>query len=158
MAPRGLGPRGRDAVNRYTPTPDNEAGIPEYGGGAYNPVGIRALIGSGADFGPYVLDQASAYYQGPTKSTRVKAHQFVPMDPDIWEKAEQGPLSKQFDSSIRGYIYVKFIKKGNVWKYGPCTLADYRTFRESASKGRSVTYLEVFGHGPSPDGILEDLF
>lgn len=153
----GLGPQATGATSRYVPTQDNESGIPS-SSGQYNPVGIRALIGTGADFGPYILTEAADYYQGPGRSTRVKAHQFVPLDPDVAEKVMNGEtLSGQFDASIRGHIYVKFWRmgpKGDEWKYGPCTLHDYRSFRESASKGRSVRMLEGFGHGPSPDGVL----
>lgn len=153
----GLGPRAVGANSRYRSTEDNQSGIPS-STGQYNPIGLRALIGTGSDFGPYILTQASDYYQGPSKSTRVKAHQFVPLDPDIVEKINNNEyLSGQFDASIRGHIYVKFWKsgsKGDEWKYGPCSLSDYRAFRESASKGRSIKMLEAFPHAASTDGVL----
>ena len=101
------------------------------------------------DFGPYYVDHADVYYQGPNRSTRVQAHQFVPLS-DLDEEGEEGEnvLGKQFMYwNIRGYIYVRFWKKNTLWRYGPCTLQDYRIFRESSSKGRHVRSLEGFGHG-----------
>lgn len=155
----GLGPRSVGVNSRYRSTEDNKSGIPS-STGQYNPIGLRALIGTGADFGPYLLDEASDYYQGPSKSTRVKAHQFVPllaMDELSEDDEFKRTLSQQFDASIRGYIYVKFWKRGDIYKYGPCTLGDYRAFRESASKGRSVRMLENFTYSRSADGILEEV-
>lgn len=112
-----------------------------------SPSGLNILFASGSDFDPYEVSQASEYYQGPTASTRVAAHQFIP---DTMGSDAQ---------TTRGYIYVRFqrpvrspssitgqVSPQGYWKYGPCTLADYRTFRESYSKGRSVQALEAFGH------------
>lgn len=166
----GLGPQGKSAIDRYVNIPDSSPGIPRYTTPddklSTTKIGNRALFASGSDFDIYLLDLAPTYFQGPSRSTRVKAHQFIPLDSSIKDALESGDeneirsLSKQFDASIRGHIYVKFWKngpKGDEWKYGPCTLHDYRTFRESASKGRSVVGLEGFGHGPSPDNIFSGI-
>lgn len=106
--------------------------------------GLNGLIPSGDDFGPYFVGKADVYFQGPTDSTRVKAHQFIPdFPPEEWRTK----YGLQFAWDIPGYIYVVFHKYDTLWRYGPCTLRDYRIFRESASKGRSVRALEAFGHG-----------
>lgn len=104
------------------------------------------------DFGPYFVDKAEEYYQGPFRSTRVSAHQFVPLDPSVLE-GDTDVLGKQFRYwTIRGHIYVRWHKKGNLTKYGPCTLQDYRTFREYYSKGRYVRFLESFGYTAASEG------
>lgn len=170
---RGLGPSN---WNRYSDIPDltPTAGrvpsteLDETRGG------IRSLIPSyepdynnpsadtsswkfnNADWGPYVLQRAGQYYQGPRRSTRVQAHQFIAIDPQEEDDAQNGTLGAQFYWNIRGYIYVRFWKsgtKGNLWRYGPCTLQDYRVFRESSSKGRSVVGLEALGHGATTEAV-----
>jgi hypothetical protein len=112
-----------------------------------SPSGLNVLFASGSDFAPYEVSEASEYYQGPTASTRVSAHQFIP---DTMGSDAQ---------TTRGYIYVRFqrpvkgpasttalVSPQGYWKYGPCSLSDDRTFRESYSKGRAVQALEAFGH------------
>lgn len=122
----------------------------------YGATGRRSLFPGGTDFGPYFLDQADTYYQGPNRSTRVKAHQFVPDDPDLINRVNQaiesGTLSQsQFadDIYIMGRIYVRFLKRNSLWVYGTAVLiplSEYRSFRNSVSKGKSVRYLEQYGH------------
>lgn len=136
----------RPAQGRELPSDENP----------YGATGRRSLLLGIPDFEPYILDTAQEYYQGPNRSTRVSAHQFVPDDPDIISKiseaTESGTLSqRQFmDFNITGLIYVRFIKNNSLWRYGiytPIPLAEYRNFRNSVSKGRSVRYLEQYGHG-----------
>lgn len=162
---RGLGPAGRRIFDqdegdlygsRRLPTEENP----------YGATGAYTLFPAATDFGPYTLDEADSYYQGPTRSTRVRAHQFVPDDPNIIQQisqaVESGTLSqRQFsDFNIMGQIYVRFIKNNTLWRYGvytPIPLAEYRNFRNSVSKGKSVRYLEQYGHGEAvsvPDGVL----
>lgn len=125
-----------------------------------NPSRGTAMAGSlaanyAADFGPYYVSRANEYYQGPARSTRVKAHQFVPSDKRVQELIEAGSdwyLSNQLYWAIPGFIYVRFHKYGTLWKYGPCTLQDYRFFREYYSKGRYVRDLERYGHGRANEG------
>lgn len=114
--------------------------------------GLRApkYVPDPEDFGPYFLEESDVYYQGPHRSTRVRAHQFVPLDPNALDS--EGVLGSQFEYwKLRGYIYVRWWKKGNITKYGPCTLMDYRTFRENYSKGRYVRFLENFGYTAGSD-------
>jgi hypothetical protein len=107
-------------------------------------IGLNRLIPSGNDFGPYTVEEADVYFQGPSRSTRVQAHQFIPdIDPTEW----RSKYGLQFSWDIPGTIYVRFWKNNTLWKYGPCTLREYQTFRDSASKGRSVRALEAFPHG-----------
>lgn len=119
--------------------------------------GLRSVIPSGDDFGPYFVSQAAQYYQGPTASTRVAAHMFIPLQDNWMRRLEMGLDDA---NTLRGNIYVRFQRRtkespeddvsgkpGNLWKYGPCSLSDYRRFREAASKGRAVNSLQAFGHG-----------
>lgn len=155
---RGLGPAGRGGFGKYLDDEDLPAG----GGDLptesrpYGRTGLRALIPSGDDFGPYFVDQADQYYMGPSRSTRVRAHQFIPDDPDFMSKLNEAVKSgtlntSQFlDFNIVGQIYVRFIKYNTLWRYGTYTsipLSEYRNFRNSVSKGKSVRYLEQYGHG-----------
>jgi len=165
---RGLGRRFDDItrdLEEFYGEPASGQELPT-GNNPYGATGRRALFPGGTDFGPYVLDEADTYYQGPSRSTRVRAHQFVPDDPQIIERIgnaiESGTLSSaQFaDFNITGMIYVRFIKNNTLWRYGvytPITLSEYRNFRNSVSKGKSVRYLEQYGHGEAvtvPSGVL----
>jgi hypothetical protein len=128
--------------------------------------GALGLFPGGTDFGPYYIDplpdDPMYYYRGPNFSTRIKAHQFVPDDLDIVNKVaeatESGTLNRtqMYDFNIVGTIYVRFIKNNSLWRYGvytPIPLSEYRNFRNSASKGKSVKYLEQYGHGAASEGI-----
>jgi hypothetical protein len=99
------------------------------------------------DLDPYFVAEASEYYKGPDLSTRVKAHQFIPIGIDKEEL-----LSDQFmPQLVRGYVYVRFHKYDTLWRYGPMSLSDYRSFKNSGSKGQYVRQMEVYGHGRAPD-------
>jgi hypothetical protein len=152
-----------DATAARAPLNEQDITYSVSGGRFQGTGGLNALFPSGgdggADFGPYTVSQAAQYYQGPTNSTRVAKHQFIPLDPD-WES--------KFNMSahtLRGNIYVRFWRKtgdpgapeGDLWRYGPCSLSDYRTFRESSSKGRAVRSLEAFGHGSANNVIVNGL-
>lgn len=165
--PRGLGPAGSNALGRYLNNDDDPASGRDLPTDSqpYGRTGLRSLIPAGPDFGPFYLEQADQYYMGPGRSTRVKAHQFMPDDVFFMEKLEQAAESgmlnqNQFlDFNITGKIYVRFIKNNSLWYYGtyvPISLAEYRNFRNSVSKGKSVRYLEQYGHGPvevTPSGL-----
>jgi hypothetical protein len=157
---RGLGRRFDDIsreIDEFYSEPASGLNIPS-SGRPYGSTGRRALFPAGTDFGPYTVaelpDDPQYYYRGPGSSTRIKAHQFIPNDPDILRKideAEQsGTLSNaQFaDFNIMGKIYVRFIKKNTLVAYGTkvaIPLIEYRNFRNSTSKGKSVKYLEQYG-------------
>jgi hypothetical protein len=157
---RGLGRRFDDIsreIDEYYSGSATGLDVPG-SGRPYGSTGRRALFPGGTDFGPYMVDpypdDPMYYYRGPNFSTRIKAHQFIPNDPDILRKideAEQsGTLSNaQFaDFNIMGKIYVRFIKKNTLVAYGTkvaIPLIEYRNFRNSTSKGKSVKYLEQYG-------------
>lgn len=163
---RGLG-RSLSDILADSGEPEVRSGADvQYGPGQQMLGGLNALFPSGgsrdpneqegylgrtldADFGPYNVDLADEYFQGPTRSTRVAAHQFVPVDKD-WQR--RGGYDA---NTLRGHIYVRFQRRtgdksgtqpGDLWKYGECSLSDYRSFRETYSKGRAVRNLEAYGH------------
>lgn len=104
-------------------------------------VGLNELFPTGDDFGPYAVGKADTYFQGPGNSTRVKGHIFVPeIPPEEYVQL----YGRQFAWDMPGIIYVLFHKRNDIYQYGPCSLRDYRIFRESASKGRSIRALESF--------------
>lgn len=166
---RGLGRSLSDILAETEDTPARSGGSLRYEPGRQMMGGLGSLIPSGggeterdgrreldADFGPYQVDLADQYFQGPTRSTRVAAHQFVPLNPD-WEQ-ESGLDA----NTMRGHIYVRFQRKtgdtsgtqpGDLWRYGECSLTDYRSFRETFSKGRAVRTLEAYGHGRATDSV-----
>lgn len=128
----------------------------EYGKGQPAPTtskplgGLRSLFPSGDDFGPTCVGMANDYYQGPLISTRVAGHQFIPTESAQldWMNSPVGSGpdgSGQFFDAMQGHIYVLWQSDGKVTRYGPCSLSDYRAFRESNSKGRSVRWLQSLG-------------
>jgi hypothetical protein len=154
---RGLGRSLSDILAGSAEPESRSAADVQYGPGKQMLGGLNALIPSGgnpdADFGPYNVDLAPEYFQGPTRSTRVAGHQFVPVDDD-WRNGAYDA------NTLRGHIYVRFQRKtgdssgtqpGDLWKYGECSLSDYRSFRETYSKGRAIRTLEAYGHGRAFD-------
>jgi len=130
------------------------------------PGGLRSLFPSRdaswedttGDLDPYFVGPASEYYQGPALSTRVRAHQFIPTESQQNSWIMDNPVhGAQVMPIIEGYIYVRWRNNGKLTRYGPCTLSDYRSFRESHSKGRSVRWLESFpfqNNWPDEQGLL----
>lgn len=139
--------------------------------------GMNELIPSGDDFGVYWVQPVDQYYMGPTKSSCVVAHVFVPVatkdeiteDMGIGDSVDEGLsiLSKQFSRiaktdrskggssyNILGYVYVMFRNRAGVtsgvYKYGPMPLDIYRNYREYSSKGKGIRQiLEPFGYTKS---------
>lgn len=158
--PRGLNPnrRGFFDQDQYE-GPASESDLPT-GRSTFGRGGVGALFGSGQDFEIYVVEDADQYYLGPSKSTRVRAHMFVP-NVDITDPN----MSSQFDAfTLTGLIYVMFQNNGNIYVYGtnsPFTLHEYRMFRESPSKGKAVRqmesrgYREAMGSAPSEFGSVQ---
>jgi hypothetical protein len=154
MAPRrsGLG-RGFEEIaadQRTGPAPSPELPSSRK---PFGLTGLGALIASGPDFGPTFVDEAEEYYLGPQLSTRVMAHQFIPLD----ESEQEEPLlGQQFNAyTLKGLIYVRFHKRNALWVYGtmiPFSLSDYRLFRESRSKGKAVRQMESYGHRAAAEG------
>lgn len=167
---RGLGRSLSDILASSAEPESRPAADVQYGPGKQMLGGLNALIPSGGagaedaeedylgkpsdpDFGPYTVDLAPEYFQGPTRSTRVAGHQFVPVD-ESWR--QRGGYDA---NTLRGHIYVRFQRKtgdssgtqpGDLWKYGECSLSDYRSFRETYSKGRAIRNLEAYGHSRAP--------
>ena len=113
------------------------------------------------DFGPMEVDPTTQYYEGPSRSSRVAAHQFVPDEdeedsgPSIFSGLNIQPA--QFKNTnamlIYGKIYVRWLNNGKYWVYGTTNsipLTEYRSFRHSRSKGTYVRLLERFGHEEVP--------
>lgn len=156
----GLG-RGLNTILAPTPpiTSGDDARLNQTNDIQKSPSSGFGLFPSGMDFGPYFVAKADEYYQGPVRSTRVKAHQFIPIEDEAFQNwVGGGVMNKdQFYWALRGRIYVRFHKHDTLWVYSPCTLSDYRKFRESFSKGRDVRSLEAFGpHGEAtvwPQGL-----
>lgn len=149
--PGGLGRNAADIVYQQLLEESQNAGKPK----GRSTIAGSAQANYAADFGPYYVGRASEYYQGPKKSTRVSAHQFVPSDPNMQQMVQTGSdwvLSNQLYWAISGHIYVRFQKYSTLWKYGPCTLQDYKFFRDYYSKGRYVRDLEKYGHGRAAEG------
>ena len=113
---------------------------------------------------------------GPTKSSCVVAHVFIPVatqdelqDEGAGDSVTEGlnVLSKQFSRisktdrskggssyNILGYVYVMFRNRAGatsgVYKYGPMPLDIYRNYREYSSKGKGIRQiLEPFGYTKS---------
>lgn len=159
----GKGGLGRGLSQILAPAPpitsDRDARLNQTTDIQKSPSSGQGFIPSGADFGPYFVAKADQYYQGPARSTRVKAHQFIPIEDEAFQNwVGNGVMNKdQFYWALRGRIYVRFHKHDTLWVYSPCSLSDYRKFRESFSKGRDVRSLEAFGpHGEAtqwPQGL-----
>ncbi len=76
-----------------------------------------------------------AWGEGPTRSTRVQAMQWVPLSP-----------IDETGSSWRGYIFVAFARPSNLvgnslWAYPECTNSQWESLKSSTSLGSAVKML-----------------
>lgn len=116
---------------------------------------VGSFSGGSVDYSTQFVDDASPpkdnYGQGPSRSTRVAAHKFVPHSPEresLMEKAgARGP------TNTLGTVYVKFQRSGRlgqVWKYEHVPESVYDSFANSTSKGRFINQqLNSFRKGPA---------
>ena len=89
-------------------------------------------------FGLVELTPSAVYGAGQSgESSRVAQYQFVSTS-----KCRVGGA----EDAILGYLYVKFIKKGTVVKYGPITAKQFKTFKNSESFG-----VQCIGASQNPD-------
>jgi hypothetical protein len=149
---RGLGRSFADIFAEQAPPEQRSESSVTYGYGNDRQMmgGINAVISTGTDLDPYFVEEADQYFQGPRRSTRVAAHQFIPTNSRGGTDAD----------SVMGNIYVRFQRKtggepgdpGDLWRYGPVNVTAYRSFRETFSKGRAVRQLEGYGHGRANEG------
>lgn len=81
--------------------------------------------------------------RGPSSSTRLNGHIFIPDDPGMLIDALRRSASPSTEQ-IMGTVYVQWIKmgpRGNMSAYGPLSLATYIDFMDSPSKGKDVVNL-----------------
>jgi hypothetical protein len=115
---------------------------------------VGSFSGGSVDYSTQFVEDASPpkdnYGQGPSRSTRVAAHKFVPHEREresLMEKAgARGP------TNTLGTVYVKFQRPGRmgqVWKYEHVPESIYDSFSNSTSKGRYINQqLNTFKKGP----------
>lgn len=105
------------------------------------------------DYSTYFVEDARPpednYGQGPDRSTRVAAHKFVPLNPEKQFGGVGVRSGLRQGQETLGTVYVKFQKKGNVYKYHYVPETVYKMFSESTSKGRFINqFLNNYSYGP----------
>lgn len=78
------------------------------------------------------------YGQGPDLSTRVAAHKFVPHPAEKQYLLAKSGVSQGYGTNVIGTVYVKFHKRGDVYKYQHVPESIYDNFANSTSKGRFI--------------------
>lgn len=137
-------------LSQVIPTEDPE----DHGSGEANsqfeliPGASREWRKSNAEPTEFVEDAKPPKYnygQGPTRSTRVAAHKFVP---NLTARADIPGIE------VMGTVYVRFQpnmqgKRANdIWEYRNVPKSVYDMFSESTSKGRFInTHLNAFPKG-----------
>lgn len=87
------------------------------------------------------------YGQGPDRSTRVAAHKFVPHPAEQKYLLDKVGLTNNAENTL-GTVYVKFHKRGDVYKYNHVPESIYNSFANSTSKGRFINnYLNNYKYG-----------
>jgi hypothetical protein len=87
------------------------------------------------------------YGQGPDLSTRVAAHKFVPHPAEKQYMLDKVGLTNSAANNL-GTVYVKFHKRGDVYKYSHVPESIYHSFANSTSKGRFINnYLNNYKYG-----------
>lgn len=126
------------------------------------PEAIGEVGGMSVDYKTQFVEDARPpkenYGQGPSRSTRVAAHKFVPHNEsrvDLMNRAGiTGPTNNL------GTVYVKFQKpgrQGQVWRYEHVPEGIYDNFSNSTSKGRYINqFLNSYNKGPA--GSRDDRF
>lgn len=96
------------------------------------------------------------YGQGPDRSTRVAAHKFVPHPAERKYLTERAGL-RSVGGNTLGTVYVKFHKRGDVYKYSHVPESVYNSFANSNSKGRFINdFLDSYKY--SRAGSRDDNF
>lgn len=78
------------------------------------------------------------YGQGPGRSTRVAAHKFVPHPAEKKYLLARSGVDPQYGTNVLGTVYVKFHKRGDIYKYHHVPESIYNNFANSNSKGRFI--------------------
>lgn len=78
------------------------------------------------------------YEQGPDRSTRVAAHKFVPHPAEKKYLLAKSGVNPQYGTNVLGTVYVKFHKRGDIYKYYNVPESIYSSFSSSNSKGRFI--------------------
>ncbi len=87
------------------------------------------------------------YGQGPDRSTRVASHKFVPYPAEKQYLMDKAGLSNNAVNEL-GTVYVKFHKRGDVYKYNHVPQSVYNSFANSTSKGRFINdFLNSYKYG-----------
>ena len=87
------------------------------------------------------------YGQGPDLSTRVAAHKFIPHEAEKQYLTNRAGLTN-IPKNTLGTVYVKFHKRGDIYKYSHVPESVYNSFANSTSKGRFINqYLNNYKYG-----------
>jgi hypothetical protein len=87
------------------------------------------------------------YGQGPSRSTRVAAHKFVPNPAEQKYLLGRAGVSSKSANNL-GTVYVKFHKRGDTYKYSHVPESVYNSFANSNSKGRFINdFLNSYKYG-----------
>lgn len=78
------------------------------------------------------------YGQGPDRSTRVASHKFVPHPAEKQYLTAKAGVNPQYGTNVLGTVYVKFHKRGDIYKYNHVPESIYNSFANSNSKGRFI--------------------
>lgn len=78
------------------------------------------------------------YGQGPDRSTRVASHKFVPNPAEKQYLMARSGVNPQYGSNTLGTVYVKFHKRGDIYRYNHVPESIYNNFANSNSKGRFI--------------------
>lgn len=87
------------------------------------------------------------YGQGPSRSTRVAAHKFVPNPAEQLYLLGRAGVNNKSTNNL-GTVYVKFHKRGDTYKYSHVPESVYNSFANSNSKGRFINdFLNSYKYG-----------
>jgi hypothetical protein len=93
-------------------------------------------------------DDPSNYGQGPNRSTRVKAHKFVPYGP-LMNRAMGNQAAVSAGIKF-GTVYVRFQNNNNIYRYDHVPDHIYQSFRNSNSKGKFINdFLNNYPYSPA---------
>jgi hypothetical protein len=94
-------------------------------------------------------DDPSNYGQGPNRSTRVKAHKFVPYGA-LMNRA-MGNQAATAAGIKFGTVFVRFQNNDNIYRYDHVPDHVYQSFRNSNSKGKFINdFLNNYPYSPAP--------
>lgn len=103
---------------------------------------LQDMDSQGVQSLPDLWPDKSNYYQGPSRSTRVSKHRFVPYDTDSLIPSTDGTMFVEFTNMRKRADGSTYIRRTNVYAYFNVPYSVYKSFTTTGSKGQFINKID----------------